>query len=70
MLMQAMEQLRQAARSERGEVTIEWGVLVVFIALALITVVGIIVTGISDWFTAISDFVGSTTPAAGGGGTP
>lgn len=43
---------------DEGEVTIEYGVLVVFVALALIAAVGLIVGGIETWFQRIADFIG------------
>lgn len=45
--------------TEDGAVTIEYGVLVVFMALGLIAVVGVLTGGIQTWFQAISDFIGS-----------
>jgi Flp pilus assembly pilin Flp len=61
-IMNLLEQFRVAGRDESGEVTIEWGILVVFIALALILVVGVIVGGINTWFTSIASFIAGTTP--------
>jgi Flp pilus assembly pilin Flp len=46
--------------SERGAITIEYGVVVVFIALALIGVVGVLVGGVSTWFSRIGAFIGAT----------
>jgi len=63
-LLVALEALKDRARNESGAVTIEYGVLAVFIALALIAVVGILVGGLDSWFTAISDFI-SDQPAQG-----
>lgn len=59
--MQVYAQTR--LRDERGAVTIEYGVLAVFIALALIVVVGVLVGGINTWFTNISNFISGQTPA-------
>jgi Flp pilus assembly pilin Flp len=60
-LIQALDNLRLALRgrvaSERGAVTIEYGVIVVFIALALITVVGVLVGGVNTWFGKIANFI-------------
>lgn len=64
MINELLNRLRYAIPREEGEVTIEWGVLVVFIALALIAVVGVIVGGIGTWFQTITDFI-STRPAVG-----
>lgn len=58
MLMALPAALQSRIRSEEGAVTIEYGVLAVFIALALIAVVGVLVGGIDDWFQSISDFIG------------
>ena len=63
-LMAAGQVLQSRVRSERGAVTIEYGVLAVFIALALILVVGILVDGIGEWFTNISEFI-SGQPGGG-----
>ncbi|MFP5310682.1 MAG: Flp family type IVb pilin [Actinomycetes bacterium] len=42
---------------EKGAVTIEYGVITVFIALALIAVVGVLVGGVGEWFGNIADFI-------------
>jgi Flp pilus assembly pilin Flp len=42
---------------EKGAVTIEYGVITVFIALALIAVVGVLVGGVGTWFTNIANFI-------------
>lgn len=49
---------------ERGAVTIEYGVITVFIALALIAVVGVLVDGVGTWFGNIAAFI-SGRPSSG-----
>jgi Flp pilus assembly pilin Flp len=60
-LVRALDTLQAYAqtrlRDERGAVTIEYGVLAVFIALALIAVVGVLVGGIDTWFGNIATFI-------------
>lgn len=49
---------------EDGEVTIEYGILVVFLAIVLVTAIGYMTGGIETWFQAISDWLnGSGLPS-------
>lgn len=49
---------------EDGEVTIEYGILVVFLAIVLVTAIGYMTGGIETWFEAISDWLnGSGLPS-------
>ena len=64
LLMAAGQALQTRVRDDKGAVTIEYGVLAVFIALALILVVGVLVGGIETWFENISDFI-SGQPGGG-----
>lgn len=50
-------------RDDDGEVTIEYGILVVFVALALIAAAGALSDGIGVWFDRIAAFV-SSRPAS------
>lgn len=67
LIMNYLQAQLARTRDEDGAVTVEYGILVVFIAIALAVVVGVLVTGIGDWFQNISDNIGDADGGTIGG---
>lgn len=69
-LQMLMLEVADRRRDDDGEVTIEYGILVVFVALALIAGATALSGSIDGWFDKIGAWIGGLSggPAAGGGG--
>ena len=63
-LQTLMLALTDRLTDDDGEVTIEYGILVVFVALALIAAAGVLSGSIDGWFSRIGNFIGGLS--AGG----
>ena len=52
----------KAKRDERGATAVEYGLMVALIAVAIITVVGLLGDNLSAMFQTVADSIGSVTP--------
>jgi Flp pilus assembly pilin Flp len=65
-LQMLVDELTHRVGDDDGEVTIEYGILVVFVALALIAAAGFLSGSIDGWFDRIGAYISSLSNGSGG----